>query len=313
MTSLKKSLSILKYFLIGLVIVLITIWCTLIIFGLINYKDGFAIRTKITKNPGLSDGYVPQGLTWNYDDQCFYTTGYMEDESASRIYKINPETKEEEVYILKSNGQDFCGHTGGLQYTDGYFYLANEGTGLFIFPANSVTEDKTIEIGNPIQVNNHSSFVFTKGDFVYVGEFNDSEKYICTNDFSYDGINHKAIVSKYSKDDFSSPVAIYSIDDHIQGFAIMEDGTIVLSKSFWFDPSEFLIYKPEQQNMTGEYMQDVEVCFLGEPSKVISLPPMSEDLDIYNGKIIYMCESASKKYIFGNLYFDRFIYSLDIK
>ncbi|MBO5137541.1 MAG: hypothetical protein J6B81_03470 [Spirochaetaceae bacterium] len=307
----KKSLTALKYFLFGLVIVFITIWCSVIVFGLIKYNNGFAIRTKITKNPGLNDGFVPQGLTWNYDNKCFYTTGYMKDGSASRIYKINPETNEEVFYVLKSNGQDFYGHTGGLQYTDGYFYLANEGVGLFFFPADSAV-DKTIEIGEPIQVNNHSSFVFTKEDFAYVGEFNDSEKYICTNDFSYNGVNHKAIVSKYKKDDFSEPVAIYSVGNHIQGFAILQDGTIILSKSYRLNPSEFLVYKPDQQIMTGKYMQEVEVCFLGEPSEVLSLPPMSEDLDVYNNKLIYMSESASKKYIYGNLYFDRFIYSIDV-
>ena len=59
-------------------------------------------------------------------------------------------------------------------------------------------------------------------------------------------------------------------------------------------------------------MHGAEVCFLGEPTRIIQAPPMSEDLDVRNGTLVYMTESASKKYLFGNLYFDWNIYELKV-
>lgn len=292
------------------------IFLTIIIFSLsscVSYNETFSIRTRVSKNPGLNDGLVPQGLTWNEDEEAFYTTGYMDDDSPSRIYRIDKKTNIINYYNLKKKGKYFHGHTGGLQYSQGKFYLANESDGIYIFSIDSEKKQNYIEIGDRISVNNNSSFIFADKDFIYVGEFHNGEKYKCYHDFSYNDITNKAIVSKYRKGNYTSPVAIYSIGDKIQGFAILPDGTIVLSQSYGFKPSKFLIYKKEQQIMTGQYMYGLEVCFLGEPTRVLTAPPRSEDLDIYNNQVIYMSESASKKYVISSLFFERYIYSLDIE
>lgn len=311
----KTSFNFLKIFFVIIFALILTLflgWIALLTYGKVTYTDTFDRRTTLTKNPGLQDGLVPQGLTWHQEEKLFLTAGYMADGSPSRIYAIAPETETTRYYQLTSNGQPFYGHTGGLQYAGGFLYLADDGTGLYKFSGKLPANGESIEIGKPISVPNNTAFVFAAGGFIYTGEFNNDKEYQCHNDFSYNGTYHSAIVTKYRSNNLAMPELVYSIGNEIQGFAILTDGTIVLSQSYGLAPSRFLIYEPAQQIMTGRIMHGVEVCFLGEPTRVIQAPPMSEDLDVRNGTLVYMTESACKKYIFGNLYFDWNIYALKV-
>ncbi|MBQ4332147.1 MAG: hypothetical protein IJC31_09940 [Spirochaetaceae bacterium] len=292
--------------------ILFLAWIALLTYGKLAYDDTFSRRTTITSNPGLKDGLVPQGLTWHQENKVFLTTGYMADGSPSRIYQIDPDTGAVQFHPLTSGGQPFYGHTGGLQYAAGSLYLADDGSGLYKFSGRLPAPGEPIEIGTPIQVHNNTAFVFASGGFVYTGEFNNDKEYVTHNPFSYNDTYHSAIVTKYRSSNLAIPELIYSIGNEIQGFAILTDGTIVLSQSYGLAPSRFLIYEPAQQTMTGRTMHGAEVCFLGEPTRIIQAPPMSEDLDVRNGTLVYMTESASKKYLFGNLYFDWNIYELKV-
>ena len=55
-----------------LVLTLTLSWVGLLVYGKITYADTFAQRTIITKNPGLQDGLVPQGLTWHQEEKAFH-------------------------------------------------------------------------------------------------------------------------------------------------------------------------------------------------------------------------------------------------
>lgn len=306
--------SIIKIFMLVILGTIISAYFVLLVGGRIYFNPFFSVRKTIIHNPGLKDGLVPQGLTYDSDNDFFYTCGYMTNpELASRIYQVDKKTKTEKYYELYSENKPFLGHTGGLQYHEGQFFLADEGTGLYVFTLPHNQQQKIIDIGKPLSVNNHSSFVFAKDTFLYVGEFNDDEKYACTNSITYEGITHKAIVTKYALSDLTTPLTIYSIPNQIQGFALLDDGTIVLSKSYGLSPSNYIVYNTDSQIPTNQHYDNAPVYFLAKPSKIIEGLPMSEDLDIKDGKVIAMVESACKKYFFGNLYFDTKIYSLSIK
>lgn len=299
--------------LIALITFVILIYTSLSVSKFFFYKEYFEILTKVSDNPGLNDDYIPQGITFFHDS--YYTTGYMKNGKTSRIYRVNPQTKE--IYFVKllSNGRAFTGHTGGLQYDNGWFYLANGKDGLYKFSVELVenaNNGDSIEIGHPIKVNNSTSFVFTDADFLYTGEFNHGS-YVCKNAFSFNGINHNAIVEKFSKNDLSAPIAIYSIPNKVQGFCITDKGTIVLSTSYGLASSVLYVYKASDIIETGCIMHGAPVYFLGDPTDTILAPPMTEDLDIVNGKIITMFESASNKYIFGKPFGAHYIAGLDIE
>lgn len=318
--SISKPLIILfKFFcvLVGFVLALVL----LVLLGLNLFKFGyyneyFSLLSKEAKNPGLSENFVPQGIT--HCDNLFVTVGYMADDTNSRIYTVDYITGEVKHFPLISDGRSFVGHTGGIQYSNGYFYLANEGNSLYKFTAASVYQKNgtKIEIGLPIKLNSNTSFVYEKENFLYVGEFHKNPEYPCTNEISYNGQTHYAIVEKYDISDLSKPLAIYSIPELVQGFCVKSDGTIVLSTSWSVNSSKFYIYEPEKIVKTGTSYNGADLYFLTEPSKTVKAPAMSEDLDIItiqnHEKVITMFESACNKYVFGKLFFANYIASLGL-
>lgn len=318
--SISKPLIILfKFFcvLVGFVLALVL----LVLLGLNLFKFGyyneyFSLLSKESKNPGLSENFVPQGIT--HCDNLFVTVGYMADDTNSRIYTVDYITGEVKHFPLISDGRSFVGHTGGIQYSNGYFYLANEGNSLYKFTAASVYQKNgtKIEIGLPIKLNSNTSFVYGKENFLYVGEFHKNPEYPCTNEISYNGQTHYAIVEKYDISDLSKPLAVYSIPELVQGFCVKSDGTIVLSTSWSVNSSKFYIYEPEKIVKTGTSYNGADLYFLTEPSKTVKAPAMSEDLDIItiqnHEKVITMFESACNKYVFGKFFFANYIASLGL-
>lgn len=315
----KPLLIILK--LVGILVASVIALAFLVLLGLnlfkfAFYNDYFSSMTKEGKNPGLADDYVPQGIT--YYDNLFITVGYMSDHSDSRIYTVDCETNEIRYFPLITNGKSFTGHTGGLQYLNGYFYLADEGNNLYKFTAASVFQKSgtKIEIGTPIKLNTNTSFVYGKDNYLYVGEFHLDGHYPCTNEISFNGKTQYAIVEKYDIADFTKPLAVYSIPQKTQGFCIKEDGTIILSESWSVNSSYFHIYESDKIQKTGETYNGADVYFLTEPSRSVKAPAMSEDLDIIKTadnkeKIVTMFESACNKYMYGKLFFANYIASLD--
>jgi hypothetical protein len=297
--------------------ILITFLSCLNILKYTVYKDYFLNLTQICENPGSNDDYIPQGIT--HFENKFITVGYMKNHSNSRIYVIDSVTNKKKYFTLLSNGNDFFGHTGGIQYLNGFLYLADEGTGLYKFPVENIDKisGSKIDIGSPIKLNTNTSFVFGKDEYLYVGEFHKSIDYECKNLIEHNGKTNYAIVEKYNVNDFTKPVEIYSIPEQIQGFCIKDDGTIILSSSWSINSSKLYVYEPESVIKTRQSYNNSEVFFLDEPTKTIKAPAMSEDLDIIvsksgKSKVITMFESSSNKYFYGKFFFANYIAALDI-
>ena len=63
------------------------------------YKDYYSNLTRVCKNPGLNDDYIPQGIT-NFENK-FITVGYMKTHSNSRIYVTDSKTGETKYFTLQ--------------------------------------------------------------------------------------------------------------------------------------------------------------------------------------------------------------------
>ena len=309
----KKAVKIVRNVLCGIVAFIALVLVCMNIGKHIVYREFYSIKKKVAPNPGLNSRYVPQGCTYDEDHDRFITTGYMADDTASRIYTIQNKTNKIRYYTLLSGAKEFNGHTGGLQYDNGLLYLANEGVGLYVFNASQLERSGSIpEIGSPKKINNHSSFVYVDSEYVYVGEFHHAPKYVCEHPVTYGEITNHAILSKYKKGEFDKPVAVYSLPDEVQGFAITPAGRIVLSTSWALNSSKFYIYDSKDVIDTGKEFDGAKLYFLGEPTKLLKGPAMSEDLDIYDGKAVTFSELACDKYILGKLFFYYDTYTLDI-
>ena len=300
----------------------------LVVFGGLNalkfaiYGEYYGIREKICVNPGLSDGFICQGLCVLEKDDTFNTTledkflvsGYMGNKSASRIYVTDLDNQSYFVTIKNADDSDFKGHAGGIAVNNDTVYVA-DGSAIHIIPLQTLLTAKngdSVKIVDKIPVNNSASFIYADSNYLYVGEFHNGKQYITNHPFDTPEGKNYAIVSRYSYSNLYSPDRIYSIGNKVQGFCYTPDGKIVLATSYGIADSVYYVYDDAKSTNSGLTLDGAPVYFLGECERDISGPAMAEGLDYYNGKIINVTESASNKYIFGKFFFANKIIGLDI-
>ena len=309
---------ILKTLIIALLAVLAVV--ILVIGGLnvakfVIYDDYYSVKTDITKNPGLGDGFVCQGIAASEDNGVILVSGYMKDHSASRIYVTD--TDGESYYVnLKSGGKDFTGHAGGIAVAEDKAYVAS-GDAIYTIPLGeilSAEKGDVIEIGEGEEVNNAASFVYCDDEYLYVGEFHDGGAYnIEGHENQTAEGTHYAICSKYALDNLTAPVAVYSIRNKVQGICFAPDGSIVMSTSYGLTDSVYYVYGADSVTDSGKTMDGAPLYYIDGAVKEIKGPAMAEGLDYYEGRVITLTESASNKYIFGKLFGANKIVGLDIE
>ncbi|MBR5779350.1 MAG: hypothetical protein IKY21_01840 [Clostridia bacterium] len=311
----KKILKIALTVLAALLSLVIVVWGALNILKFAIYSDYYSIESTLCDNPGLSDGFVCQGICALENEGKIFVSGYMTDKSASRIYVTDYESNSYFVNLSLENGKAFTGHAGGIAVWGDRVYIAN-GSKLYFASAKSILNSKdgdsvTITVG--AEVNNSASFVFADEEHVYVGEFHDGGAYITDHPYETKNGTQYAIVSKYTHNDLTAPVRIYSIPDKVQGMCITDSGKIIFSTSYGLTDSEYLVYEEDSARDSGLTLDGASVYLLEDRIKQISGPAMGEELDFSNGKAITLTESASDKYIFGKFFFANDIVALDFE
>lgn len=278
------------------------------------YPEYYSVKEDLCFNPGLNDGFVCQGVCANEPTDQFLLSGYMMDDSASRIYVTDLDNRVYYVSLLR-NGAPFDGHCGGLTLQGDTVYLATNQR-IFPIPLSQILQAKngdSVEIGEGIKVNNKASFCFADDQYLYVGEYNDGGAYKTEHAYQTpDGLNH-AIISRYSYQDLTKPDRIYSIRDCVQGFCVTAGGSFILATSYGITDSHYYVYNEADVIDSGETFDGAPVYYLGACQRDISGPAMTEGLDIYRGKVVSINESASNKYIFGKFFFANRIITLDLQ
>lgn len=276
------------------------------------YKEYYSMESNVCENPGLSDGFVCQGIAVAEQAGVFLVSGYMKDGSASRIYVTNVENQDYYVQLTK-NGKDFTGHVGGIATTGENVYIANGGKIYTVALADVLAgqDGCKVEVGDGIEVNNEASFVYTDETYLYVGEFHDGGKYTITGheNLTAEGV-HFAICTKYALSDLTTPLAVYSIRNKVQGICFMPDGKVVMSTSYGLTDTVYYVYNESEKTDSGKTFDGAPLYYLDKLAKEVKGPAMGEDLDYYDGKIITLTESASDKYIFGKFFFANKIVAL---
>lgn len=309
---LKLTLRIVLSTLAGILILVLFVRGTLNIAKFVIYSEYYSIEDNLCKNPGLSDGFVCQGICAVDGTDKILVSGYMNDKTSSRIYVTDPENNSYFVKLSR-DGKDFTGHAGGISMNKDTVYLAN-GSRLYFFPLNSVLDAKegdTVEIGAGVEVNNSASFCYADENYVYVGEFHDGGKYVTEHPYETAEGTHYAIVSRYTHDDLEHPDKIYSIRDRVQGICFTPDGRAVFSTSYGIADSHYYVYNESDARDSGEVLDGAPVYYFEDCLRDIKGPAMAEGLDYLDGRIITLTESASDKYIFGKFFFANKIVSLE--
>jgi len=278
------------------------------------YRDYYAAKSTLCRNPGLGDGFVCQGIAAADADERILVSGYMKDKQASRVYVTTLQS--ESYYVtLHCDGEPYTGHAGGIAVSGDMAYIAN-GSKIYTFPLRDVLTAEnggSVNIGQGVPVNNKASFLYTDDEYLYVGSFMDeSTEKVDGHIFETGEGTHSAICSVYPVDDLSAPVRIYSIRDKVQGICFTPDGKIVLSTSYGLASSGYYIYDRDAAVDSGLTLDGAPVYYLDKTEREISGPAMAEGLDYFRGKIITLTESASDKYIYGKFFFADDIVSLDL-
>lgn len=305
---------------IGLILLASVIALPILVCGVLNiakfavYSEYYSIKSNICKNPGLSDGFVCQGIAISEDDGKIFVSGYMKDGSPSRIYVTDLDSSSYYVSLLNENGENFKGHAGGIAVTGNTVYIANGGK-IYSLDKSALLN---AEMGDKMMVkvaaklNSSSSFVFTDENYLYVGEFNDGKKYVTEHTYETADGTYYAIISRFDISDLSKPNKIYSIRNRVQGAAFTPEGKVVLSTSYGITDTVYYIYNENDATDSGLTLDGAPVYFLDKYEKKFKGPAMGEDLDYFDGKIITLTESASDKYLFGKFFFANKIVALDI-
>lgn len=303
---------------VALIVLVAIVGLLVVVLGGLNlakfaiYKDYYSVKTDVCGNPGLTDGFVCQGIAASEENGVILVSGYMADDSASRIYVTT--TDSESYYVqLKKGDKDFTGHAGGVATTGDKVYVAS-GNKIWTLSLTEILAAENgdfVDVGEGVKVNNEASFVYTDEQYLYVGEFHDGGKYnIVGHENQTAEGTHYAICTKYSLDDLSTPVKVYSIRNKVQGICFTPDGKVVMSTSYGLADSVYYVYNESEATDSGKTMDGAPLYYLDSLKAEMKGPAMGEDLDFYDGEIITMTESASNKYIFGKFFFAYKIFKL---
>ncbi len=328
--------------LLSIVLVLSLALGGFVLYFRIGAKDYYSASSKAFRIPGLKDGLIPQGFEYDSSKDYFLVSGYMKNGSASSLYIVKKSTGEslKRTTFLNEDGTDYTGHFGGVARYNNYLYIA-EGTSLLVYDYNKVIDldnADAVECLGKISLK-YSETDYVKASFVtvyngtlIVGEFYDGDKYktLPSHAFTSEkGDKNSALAVEFNLNTSyhlgidTAPSKAYSLPNKVQGLCIANN-RIYLSTSYGIKFSHILEYDKsnlaryrvngESRNITvlGEA---VPMYFLDSSSLEYDykIAPMSEEILMIDNELYVMCESASKKYVFGSLIGAKWCYKTDLE
>ncbi len=335
----KLSLKI-KVPLIALVSLLIFI--VIVLLGAISYfrlpvSSYYSASDKAFKIPGLDSDFVPQGMHYDEEHSVYLVSGYSSSGAASTIYVIDAESGEikSTIELAEQAGEDFTGHAGGVASFGDYVYVAGSGDKcLYVFPyaeiLNAKNSARVASIGKfSLKTSSDdyvkSSFVSVCDGKLITGEFYREENYKTLDSHkltTLGGDYNCAIAVEFILDDkyefgiAPQPSKAYSLPELVQGLHL-DGNTMYLSRSYGLAFSSILKYdlsRAYDEGTVNVLGTSVPLFSLDTTNYTTSykLPPMAEEITLLDGKLLVMCESASRKYMFGKLTGGKWCYATEL-
>ncbi len=288
--------------------------------------------------PGCSDDFIAQGITYDEEQNRFLVNGYQKDGTASPIYFVAPGARKPERLIRMAlpDGSDYTGHAGGIAIYGDYVYVADGGGHrLLVFAYQSICEAADGESVAAMGIFETAvsdtdyigpAFVTVNGDRLVTGEFYRNPNYQTPDSHKITtlaGDYQQALAVVYQLDGqaeygiIPTPVLAYSLPDLAQGMCF-DGGKIYVSSSWGTANSHIYQYDREKLQLQGN------IALLGTELPLYALDsaalltdgviaPMSEEIEIVDGRMYTMCESASNKYIFGKFTSGKWCYATDVE
>ena len=288
--------------------------------------------------PGLSEGFVPQGLAYDEETDVYLVGGYMKKSgAASPVYVVDAKIGELKAHasLVNADGTAFTGHAGGLAAWDCTVYVAGSRC-VHIFDKYEILAAKDGadvqclgQIDVPLTADDSLGVAWVNIDFdgedalLTVGEFYKNPEYTTPDSHKFSSPSGEymqalAVTYRLSEDGGSlTPLKAYALPDLVQGFTV-HDGKLWLSTSWGTGFSH--IYAYDENNL--EAFRSISVNGTTVPLFALDsnartadykIAPMSEEIVFSpDGKLLTMCESASRKYYFGLLTGAQWCYATDL-
>ena len=323
MKILKWILKLVCILLASVIALFLLAWGGLHVAKFIIYPDYYAEAETVSKIPALNNGFVSQGLDYDPETDTYIHSGYNGEKV--ELYLVTGDTVKA-IVLLTPEGEQAKGHAGGVTLAGDYLYISDnpeEGDGrpgflrIYLFSEiwDAKDGDSVTAIGQ-FAVDTSASFCFSDDQYIYVGEFYRPEAYETKKEHYFttpSGDENKAILSAFAlqadgslaKD--AKPAFSVSITSQVQGFAVTEDGRVMLSRSWGLTPSYMEIHKSWKDSGTtiNTMGVDVPLYYLDSSTRIenIKMPCFSEGLALVDDKVAVSFESACNKYIVGKFFF----------
>ncbi len=293
----------------------------------IGARDYYAASEKAFRIPGLSEGVIGQALCYDREADAFLAAGYMKDGSASRVYVIDRAGGKirKTLFLEDEAGAPLAAHCACMMQRGEWLYVTGDtACALYAFPAADILSlpdggglrcagrfDPPALAGGKMRVDIVCEYdgCVALGEFYHPGEYATPESHHLT---APDGSERHALCLLFPEDENAAlgigetPKAAWSIPDIVQGIEIAGDRAY-LSESWAVSLSACEAYdlgRLETQEGFTWYGEALPLRVFDSASliKRVTLPPMSEQMAAAGDRLYTMCESASKKYLFGRLY-----------
>lgn len=279
--------------------------------------------------PDILSGYIPQGYCLVEDEDFRLGCGYMKGDGASRIYVMTEDSDNSYFVEMKNaDGSDHTGHTGGIAVMGNFVYVTGK-TGCDVFSLSDVTDgDGKATAMFEVKTINDPAYCYIKDNVLYSGSFYREGNYETPSEHRLKtpaNDDNMAIIAAYSLDSSNgqaysrTPDFIISTVGLAQGMTFIGEDKIAIATSYGLAKSHLYIYdltKATTENDVFEVNGELlPVTYLDSSCLIddILAPPMAEQILYENGKICIMNESASLKYLFGNLTSGRYVYGYNYK
>ncbi|MBQ7335809.1 MAG: hypothetical protein IJW92_04995 [Clostridia bacterium] len=324
MKILKKFAKILLITIAGLLALILLILSALHIAKYFIYPDYYHNIERISPIPALNSGFVPQGLSYDAENDTYVHSGYHGKYVELYLVSGN-ETKA--LTLLNTDGSRAEGHGGGVAVAGDYLYISDSQkidgvkTGVLLIyryadVLNAENGEEVTAIDTAIVDTDGAAFCFADENYLYVGEFYRAGNYETPESHYYTtpaGEQNKAIFSAYPLTADGALADAYpeyscSITGLVQGVAITADGKIALSRSWGLNPSYLEIHSGMKDSGTtiGVSGKEVPLYYLDSTTREqnVKLPAFSEGLTLTaNGEVAITFESACNSYIVGKFFF----------
>ena len=272
------------------------------------YESG-ALDTPI---PGLTEGFVPQGICLLPGKDWVLFAGYRTDKANSALIAVDRNTGSvvREAFLYNQDGSIYNGHAGGVCATETDIYLSNDHKlyriALDDFLTLPASSDCVFTEVIPVPVNSsyccYSEGILWVGEFQYKGDYpTDTSHRVKTAD----GLQRAWTCGYVMHDsqDFSSPDYVLSMTERIQGITTAKD-SIYLSQSYGRRVDSVLyryrnVLKSKPDATVKISGKDVPLWILDSSVREDALlcPPMTECLCTLGEDILVLFESAAETYM----------------